>query len=190
MPRVLDELHQDHINVDRLLRILASEFDKMSSMAAADYDVALDVVRYLTEYSDRYHHPREDLVYDRLLERVPQVSDDIKQVIKEHGDLGSHGSELREYLVAVESDAVITRERLREIAEAYIDQLRAHMFSEEDVFFPIAERHLTNADWEDIERALHVGPDPVFGDHPDAQQSHQLRALIQYVQQAFPSAGT
>ena len=187
MPRLLDELHQDHINVDKLLGILAGEFDRYSAMGAADFDIALDVVRYLTDYSDRYHHPREDLMYDRLLLRLPQVGSDIKQVIAQHDELASAGRNLKEHLAAVESDALVTRDSLQQVGEAYIAQLRAHMFSEEDVFFPIAARHLKDTDWEEIESELRVSPDPVFGDRPDAEQPNRFAALVEYVEREFPA---
>jgi hypothetical protein len=58
---MLDILHQDHINISRLLDVLRDKLAALRSEETVRFDLLKDALSYLSEVSDTRHHPREDL---------------------------------------------------------------------------------------------------------------------------------
>ena len=58
---LLKELRLDHRNMAILLNLLQDEADRIESDDDIDYELAHEIMRYMTVYSDAVHHPREDL---------------------------------------------------------------------------------------------------------------------------------
>jgi hemerythrin-like domain-containing protein len=63
---LLTELRQDHRNMAVLLNLLQEEALRLEQHDRPDYELLLDIMRYMTVYSDAIHHPKEDLVYAGL----------------------------------------------------------------------------------------------------------------------------
>ena len=54
--------HADHVNFARLLNLLEGELDLLHDAGSPHYQLMLDIMYYMTHYSDVLHHPKEDLV--------------------------------------------------------------------------------------------------------------------------------
>ena len=50
-----------------------------------------DIMRYMAQHSDRFHHPKEDLIFAQLLKRDPGVRADVEDLIEEHIVIGLAG---------------------------------------------------------------------------------------------------
>ena len=66
MSKVVGDLHQDHRNIRVLLDLLAREIDAVDDASGGDFELMRDVMVYMTRYPDHTHHPKEDLMFERM----------------------------------------------------------------------------------------------------------------------------
>src|SRR6516162_9249964 len=65
-PMIIEFLCQEHRNIEKLLRVLERELSVFGRGERPDYEVIRSVVAYFEVYPDAYHHPQEDLVFQKL----------------------------------------------------------------------------------------------------------------------------
>src|SRR5690242_12203448 len=88
MVRTIDELTRDHRNMRLLLDIIEKEMDRYGDGRVPDFDLLRMIGNYILEYPDVVHHPRENLVFDRLMLREPEAGAIIGHLLEEHKRLG------------------------------------------------------------------------------------------------------
>lgn len=162
---MLRELRTDHRNMAVLLDLLQEEADRLEGDNDIDFELAHDIMRYMTVYSDAVHHPREDLVYAGLLAVQPNLAGGLEQVEDQHRELAELGKRLRNDFEEILAGSAITRTRLVEDTRNYLHRLRQHMAWEEEDLFRRAD---SNADSLTIDDSHLKASDPVFGASRDA----------------------
>jgi hemerythrin-like domain-containing protein len=163
--------------MERLLGLLNGEATLLGRGAEADLALMIDVLRYLTDYPDRYHHPVEDLALWRLAERGLIGRADAEALDFEHRSVRFHGARLLRRLEGAVADTPTPRAELAMAANQYAGALHAHLAHEEQVLLPLLERHLAGSDWREIFALAAPPPDPLFGEHTHARFA-PLRAAI------------
>lgn len=163
MHAVMQQLHEDHEHVARLLRFIEDECRKSHSKESPDLDRLHQVMHYLRHYPDVFHHPREDLLFERLLERDPGCEKVINELQKEHEELARSGEQLRERLYQKCHGRRLKWPSLRQELLAYAELLGSHMEIEERQVFPLAKLLLADNDWEQIEARIRQREDPLIG---------------------------
>jgi len=136
-----------------------------------------DIMRYMTQHSDRFHHPKEDLIFAQLLKRDPGVRADVEGLIEEHIVIGLAGQEFAGLLRRSGVDSVDVREQLGTSGIDYVRALREHMLREERKLFPLAMVVLTEKEWQVIDEAVSAIDDPLF-DEMTADEYQRLYRLI------------
>ena len=96
--------HGEHARFARLLDFLEKQMAAFHAGQSPDYDLMRDVVFYLQHYADRFHHPREDVAFLRLLERDPAMQLPINRLLQEHRVIGVAGAQLLKYLDEISED--------------------------------------------------------------------------------------
>lgn len=129
-----------------------------------DYRLMYDVVYYLHHYAGRYHHPREDVAFARLVRRDPGLRLPINRLLQEHRVLETSGETLLKYLDDILEDSVIRRATVETAAATYLVYYRHHLAVEESEILPHARRTLKPDDWAAVAVAVPAAPDPLFGD--------------------------
>lgn len=163
MSKVMDELHDDHVNVTRLLDFLEAEVQEARESESINLKLMRDVMHYMTHYPDMFHHRKEDLVFEKLLERDTAAKPVIEDLIQEHEILRQKGNRFLEALENAISGSASSEEILRVLAKDYVSNLRNHMNKEEGQVFPLAKILLTNTDWKAIAVRVKEQEDPLFG---------------------------
>ena len=163
MSQVIAALNSDHANVAKLLDLLESEILAIEVGKTPDYPLLRSIMQYITLYPDRYHHPKEDLIFAQLVKREPEVHADVEALLQEHVSLGTAGREFDCLLRTTDADSVNVREGLTTAGLSYIRALREHMLIEEEILFPIAMEVLTKEDWTLIDKKIGAAEDPLFG---------------------------
>ncbi len=177
MSEVIDQLHQDHVNIVKLLDYLESELAKLGGDRTPDFQLMHEIMHYMTSYPDIYHHPREDVIFGRLKGR-PGVDDSaIDEVLAEHQKIYRRGKRFRAALRTVLSESMMLTEEFLDIANKYIRLQRRHLDREETSLFKLAREKLSEAEWQEIDSAFHDVPDPLFGRLVKAEYSH-IRGVI------------
>lgn len=166
--------HTEHRYFQRLLDLLQREVDVFHSGERPNYDLMLDVITYLREYSDRFHHPREDVAFERLVRHHPKLALTIARLKQEHSVIARAGETLLKLLNEALGDAVVARAEIEVAAATYLVYYGNHIAKEEETVLGLAEKSLTPQDWEAVKAAVPAGSDPLFGESP-AEHYRQLR---------------
>lgn len=182
---VLSQLRDDHRNMAVLLRLLEKQARRIADGMEPDYELAHDILRYMTSYPDSVHHPREDRIYNRLKVVAPNMVSGIDGIISEHAELGRLGISLRDALDAVEAGSVVRRDEIATCAREYVNKLRDHMRWEEAALFTLADEMLADEDWDALPGKSDQAHDPIFG--PAVQASYET--LYKYIQNEADAQG-
>jgi hemerythrin-like domain-containing protein len=163
MPDTLRLLRDDHANLRRLLDVLDHQVTLFAEDADPDYDVMQGVLEYFARYPDLEHHPREDIALRKLEQRDPAGAAAVGDLTGEHERLRAETERFMTALSDVLGEVEVPRDAFVEQARDTVAQIRQHMRTEEELFFPRIERALSDTDWQDIEAAAERRADPVFG---------------------------
>jgi hemerythrin-like domain-containing protein len=177
MPRVISVLQKDHQNVMILLQLLDPVTSKLTPGTPADFVPVLDVMNYMTRYSDLFHHPMEELVFKKIVERDDSAGPLVATLTHEHKTLGEKGGQLLHDVRNVVNGFEPHGSGLAPQCRDYVSRLRKHMSREETDLFPLASALLNDKDWGVIERGLVARADPLFG----AGREVEYAALYEHI---------
>jgi hemerythrin-like domain-containing protein len=169
--------HQEHVQFNQLLAVLQQEMDGFHDGGNPDYQLMLDILGYLRDHGDCFHHPREDEAFKRLVACRPDRELPIARLLQEHRVIAHAGEALRNLLEQAAQDAVIRRSDIEVAAATYLVYYGNHIAKEEEDVLPDAARHLTPSDWQAVKEAATPVADPLFGPQP-AQRLRDLRMRI------------
>jgi len=169
--------HTEHVYFQRLLELLQQEVDKFHRAERPNYELMLDIVAYLRDYSDQYHHPREEVAFARLAERCPDLKLDLARLSQEHRVIARAGETLRAHLEAVLAGAPEETGPVEQAAATYLVYYGNHIAKEDELVLERAEKALTPEDWQAVKAAVTPRPDPIFGEHPEERYKALRREI-------------
>lgn len=153
----IDAWRAEHGHFNRLLALVRGQLDILHAGERPDYERMLDVVAYLREYSDRFHHPREDVAFERLAERCPDMDLVLARLRQEHRVIAHAGETLREHLEAILGGAIVPRDEVEVAVAMYLVYYGNHIAKEEEDILPRAAQALTAQDWEAVRAGAPAG---------------------------------
>src|SRR3954470_7219656 len=142
--------HTEHVYFRRLLELLQNELDTFHRGERPNYELMLDIVAYLRDYSDKFHHPREDVAFARLAQRCPDLKLDLARLGQEHRVIARAGETLRQHLEAILGGSMIQRAEVEVAAATYLVYYGNHLAKEDEIVLPRAAELLSPGDWEAI----------------------------------------
>jgi hemerythrin-like domain-containing protein len=131
MTYLIEVLRREHCNIEKLLRILERELSVFDRGDRPDYEVVLAVINYFKDYPDSCHHPKEDIIVEKLKARDPVRAATVGDLETEHRE---GAKRLRQVALAVErvlSDQDLLRQTVDDIIRDFISHERQHMAMEE-----------------------------------------------------------
>ncbi|MGC2117045.1 MAG: hemerythrin domain-containing protein [Pseudolabrys sp.] len=177
MSRLIEILLEEHRNIEKLLHVLEQELDVFDRTESPDYEILRIIVEYFQDYPESYHHPKEDIVFEKLKLRDPSAVARIGDVEAEHQ---LETQRLRRFAQAI-NDILAGREYPRRsfhnVVRDFIDHQRQHMHKEEQLFSPAAIKGLRAEDWVEIDARLNNKKDPLF-DRVAEKEFDALRQTI------------
>ncbi|HEY1991246.1 MAG TPA: hemerythrin domain-containing protein [Gammaproteobacteria bacterium] len=181
---VLDGLRRDHANMRSVLMLVAQQLDHLEDYGAADYVLLANALYYMRKFPSHVHHPKEDLIFQRLAERDSSWQGEVEKLLAQHGEIYALEDELVERVLdhpPAGSEAVQT---LLEKGRRYLQLQRQHSDTEERLLFPQAGAALTPKDWTSIDGHIREVDDPLFGRHASGRYrmlyEHLLRESADY----------
>lgn len=164
MSDLISKIHQDHINMARILKLISSEIDALVAEEPRDLEVLDDAMRYMINYADKLHHPKEDIMFRRLQEAAPETRELVDEIFNEHQDITTKGSEFHELVLAVEYGDFVLRKDIIAKGKDYVQTLYSHMRKEEENLLRTAQK-LTESGGE-LDLGVEAGEliDPLFGE--------------------------
>ena len=163
MKDAISILKSEHRSISAVLHGL-KELARMAQDATVRprFQVLRSMLRYIDEYPERLHHPKEDeYLFARVAARAPQARKLIDELKKEHEQGAGLIRELERALLFFEEGWPAGGREFQQAVDAFADFHWQHMRKEELELLPIAERVLSAADWRAIERAFATNLDPI-----------------------------
>jgi len=167
----------EHRSFGALLGLLAEQLDLLAKGEAPNYEIMLDILDYMVDYADRFHHPAEDLVFAKVAERVPSARESVSDLMRQHIELVKIGRQLIGALEAAVHGTVTPRSTIEAQGSQYLDAFRRHMYAEEQGVFLTALEQLSSEDWNSIHREARRGEDPLFGERPQQRYAALRREI-------------
>jgi len=169
--------HIEHVYFRRLLELLQTEVDAFHRGERPNYELMLDIVAYLRDYSDQFHHPREEVAFQRLALRCPELKVELGRLSQEHRIIARAGETLRQYLESILAGSLVQRAEVEVAAATYLVYYGNHIAKEDEIALSRAGELLSPGDWEAIKAVRKTQADPLFGERPE-ERYRALRRRI------------
>lgn len=157
-------LRSEHRHMASVMELMAQQLDAVAEGDFVDTHMLYESMDYMLSWPDRYHHPREDLIYGRVADIDASAADNVDSLQREHDDMAARG---REVLATIEHwrHGKVTGAAVVKAGRDYIARSYKHMNNEEQLVFPQIESMLTVQDWRELaeDDSLRPTADPVFG---------------------------
>ena len=178
MAHVMETLREDHKNMTQLLDLMESQIAAIRGEQQPNFDLLNEAVSYCLTYPKLYHHPKEDLVYRRLVQ-MGISPDQVGDMETAHEDLQGLTERLSNLLKKAGAAGDVNRETLASLVDSFIKSYRLHIDAEEKIFFPLAEERFQASDWKAIDAELASMADPLFGDRAPLDYGSLKGALLE-----------
>lgn len=178
MHPVMTRLDQDHVRLSQVLTMFEGLLDRFHEGEEPDYELMYELLEYMHTYADVVHHPTEDLIYQRVLEKGTERHEVFEVLMRQHAGLSQITKRFRKSIEGILNEEVLLREDVEANGRELVASNRAHMILEDDEAFPIVRQTLTDEDWSAIEALAPAADDPVFG-NPDPQRFKALYRQLQ-----------
>ncbi len=176
---LVQQLEIDHRNFARILKFMESQIDKIENEEQVNLAAISEAMKYVTDYQDVVHHPKEDILFDLLRDRDESKKKVIDKLELQHKQLALDGVQLQALLEAVIQDEPVARESIVNIGRKYIANIFDHMRLEETEILPTASDCLNKSDWQKIEYAADWKGDPVFGGEVEADYQQLYDSIME-----------
>jgi len=165
MKDAISILKSEHRSISAVLHAL-KELAGMAHDATARprFQVLRSMLRYVDEYPEKLHHPKEDkYLFAQLVARAPETRLLVEELQAEHKEGERLIRELERALLFMEEGWPVGAREFRKAVDAYAEFHWKHMRKEEQQMLPLAERHLTVEDWTAVDAAFAANRDPIAG---------------------------
>lgn len=177
-PPLIKTLRAEHRHIAGVMELLREQLDAIDAGQPVDSHVVYEIMDYMVTWPDRFHHPREDLIYGRVAELDASAADNVDSLQRDHDAMAQSGLEVLRH-IQLWREGEVSAEVLVASGRAYVDHLHQHMNNEESLVFPQIEGILSAGDWAELElddRLIPI-PDPVFGKRVQREFRNMARKL-------------
>jgi hemerythrin-like domain-containing protein len=146
---LLNELHAYHHDVAKKISKIKELLRKMrhESDGADDGKLMFEMLEALHGDAERHHHENEELIRRALLATEAPIHQRVKDIERDHQAFGRIAGQLK-MLAGTTKDTRVIADTIDDFIQKYYD----HMESEENIFFPAADKWLSDNQWQDIKR--------------------------------------
>ena len=157
-------IHNKNKYINQLLGIFQDQLDLIGKRQTPDYQIMFDIMHYMSHYPDQFHHPRENILYKRLVIKHTQSRALIETLILEHESRAQKGKAILDLLKELkQKDNGDLRRRLSFRSEDYLILHKSHVDLEENKVLPRINEFLSEEDWHSICNDITLAKDPLFG---------------------------
>ena len=187
MPKIIDILLEEHQNIEKLLLVLERELEVFDSGERPDYEVLQTMIQYFQDYPESCHHPKEEMIFEKLKARDPAAAKRFGDVEAEHE---VETRRLRSFARAVNSvlaDQEFLRESFHLAVQDFVRHQREHLQKEERLLFPAAATALQREDWAEIDARLDDRKDPLFDSVVEERFRDLQKTILRWEQETEES---
>ncbi|WP_448549347.1 hemerythrin domain-containing protein [Thalassotalea fusca] len=164
MSKLISVLYQEHKGLKRLLSLMKENLVRLQREESIDHSLLEDSVHYIEVYVDSYHHPKEDVFYQYIIDHKLDSNRVFQHKLDDHDDIKKITQDLKQVLHSINLDIIVSRSSLINELEAFIHVSNNHLNDEEHNTFPLVEKLLTEEDWHNVALLMpEYCEDPLFG---------------------------
>lgn len=182
---IMLHLHNEHKYMSKLLNLLREQMELIDKGETPDLAIMGDVARYMSEYSDTFHHPKEDVIYKKFSECHDSHKAEVVNLLIDHEAANKKTETLLVSIRHAQKDT--SRDSLKILrlrCEDYIASMNRHMDLEESQIFPRVLEALSEDDWVDIINEIQPDVDPLFGRIVEQRYQDLSRAISSEMERA------
>ncbi len=153
---MLEMIHNDHRNLARLIKLLEKKVGAIKDEKPISYRLLKDVIDYMHEYADRYHHKVEDIIYRYYVENKAHNDRLFQRLEDEHAMVKAETEELLGVVDMILMDIVYPQDQFIDKLEHFIKINFDHMNYEEQEILPALHDALDDDDWQAINKLLPI----------------------------------
>ena len=91
---MIKALKAEHRHIASVMQLLVDQLNAIENGEVVDTHVVYEIMDYMVSWPDRFHHPREDLVYGRVAELDPSLADSVDSLQRDHDQTARSGREV------------------------------------------------------------------------------------------------
>ena len=178
MNNVVDQIRYDHISMSRILLLLEQEILKLKTEIDVDYYLMLECMRYMIDYAEVVHHPKEDAMMDCVYKKFDDLDVVIDEIKFQHSSMKGKSEAFNESLKSAIADQFLERETIIAQGLEFVRLQRSHIKLEEGSLLSRLKKLLTSGDMEAINQKYAGAVDPQLRDDFEEQYNQLYRSLI------------
>lgn len=152
MSKIMEMLNNDHVEMAEILDAFEREIEREERGRKADFELIRAILDYFGGYPALWHHPLEDLVYQKLrLMDEFQEFDLLTDLLTEHEQLERDRLDLTAGMDNLEEDVEASHADFHALVKSFLARYRLHIAHEEEELFPEAQRRFSSEDWAEID---------------------------------------
>ena len=169
MPKALNIIRDEHRSIAAVLHGMQHLVRQVSERKAKiDPKVFRAMLYYLDTFSERRHHPKEEVfLFDPLRRRGAGADALVAELEREHADGGASLRHVEQCLIRYEEGGEKEFPEFAQEVQRFANGYWEHMRKEEEHVFPLAEKLFTAEDWAAIDRAFGENVDPLERDRDE-----------------------
>lgn len=163
----MDTLRNEHGLIRQFLDNLELSGRKMDQGEKPPREFFEKALRFAREFADGFHHIKEEhLMFVRLAQKAGGSMDGQMESLRHQHETGrDHIASIGAALDGYEAGNPVKTDQIRRSLAAYVPMLREHIHTEDHIFFPLAEKALTDEELQQLEVAFAPARDKA-GDEP------------------------
>jgi hemerythrin-like domain-containing protein len=144
-----------------------------------DFRTLRAMLFYVNEFPERLHHVKETtLLFPLLRARSSDADAVLLRLDRDHASGASRVRDLEHRLAAWELLGESRRTAFETALDEYVSFYLEHMRIEETEVMPLAERSLTESDWQSLAAAFGEHRDALTGAEPEAVYAELFRTIV------------
>lgn len=177
-------IRAEHAALRAVLRAIPLLLDREPCAGGRpDFAALRAMLFYVDEFAEQRHHRKESmLLFPKLRARTPRSRAQLDQLDGDHARGERRIRNLQHALLAFEMLGEPRRADFEQSAADYVAFYLAHMALEEAEILPLAQKVLTDDDWDELDHAFLNNRDALAGRSPE----HEYRALFSRIAEALP----
>ena len=155
-------LSEEHRVIERVLDALEMAASKLESGKSVSPEFFLSATDFIRGFADGCHHKKEEgVLFPRMNELgIPYEDGPLGVMLAEHESGRSHTRALHAAAQDLKAGDLSANERVIQSARDYVALLHQHIYKEDHILFPMADRVIPveqyDSVWEGFERVEHT----------------------------------
>ncbi|MGH3628507.1 MAG: hemerythrin domain-containing protein [Sciscionella sp.] len=159
----IEKLLDEHANMWRVLSLLRRQLDLIELQDEPDLVLLINALHYMRAFPSAVHHPKEDFIFQKLLDKGTPLKRDILKIKNQHADIYALEDHLIRLALELQAGKHEHLSRLLDLGRQYLKIQAEHAETEERVLFPHALEIFQQDDWKEVRQKSYDLEDPLFG---------------------------